>query len=156
MFWGVGHKKKKRGRQWTRECVMYLVSSIMYMAVEKVGKAWHSLMSTSNTLSYEALPLNSLYGQTVKSHNPKCLIPVHPLGFHHASFRETLYSRHLVSSLLILQNMAPASSASLKPFLPILALDSSCAQVTCSGSSSFETRWNLLHGQFIWLSSFNH
>lgn len=133
---------------------MYLVSSIMYMAVEKVGKAWHSLMSTSNTFRYEALPLNSLYGQHVKSHDPKSLIPAYPLGFHHASSTETLYSRYLISSLLILQNTAPAYSASLRPFLPILAPDSSCAQVTCSGSSSSETRWNLLHGQFTWLSSF--
>lgn len=98
---------------------MYLVSSITYIAVEKVWNAWYSPMPTRGTL--EAFFLSSLCDQAVRSHAPKSLAPGHPSGFQHASSTETLYSRHLVSSLQIPQETASACPTSLRPFLTITA-----------------------------------
>lgn len=139
--WQKKKRKKKKGwfcRQCTRECVTHLVSSIMYMAVEKVGNALDSPMPTRGILRHEACFLSSLCGQAMRSHAPKSLGPGHPSGFHHVSSIETFYSRHLVSSLQIPQKTASACPTSLRPFLTITALDSSCPWETCSDSASLE------------------
>lgn len=143
-FWGCGKKRKEKKRKdgfagsapgnvsrtWCHLSCIW--------AVEKVGNALDSPMPTRGILRHEACFLSSLCGQAMRSHAPKSLGPGHPSGFHHVSSIETFYSRHLVSSLQIPQKTASACPTSLRPFLTITALDSSCPWETCSDSASLE------------------